>query len=575
MRQTIHLLTAIKLHSLGQLEAAKIEYKRHIEANPNDCYAKGWFAGLMAQLGSKEEALALINTALATDANNPDFIRTKGNLLLEAGRYQEALDWFSLGLTFMPNDGPMLVGKASCQLGLNDPNKAEQTAKKAVMVMSSAPQAWLTLGKALSELDDELGAIDALQKAVSLKSDYHAARLALAQSFVRAREYENAIKHLEILRNYEPMAQKCLPLLSEALRRLGNPEIADKLISKELLDTSRDPNLFVAKGACLKDLGHKHEASEAYRKALEIDSRNVEALTSHAFLELSNSNFSSGWELLEKAHSLKARGSKMRLADWRGESTADPVLILAEQGLGDQILFLTLLADVKTKAKNVTVQCDQRLLPILQVTHPEVNFVDRNTVLNQKDFACITRLSHLGKIFRPDVGSFKYQRNATITLPPNDKFTNLTCTQRYGISWKSVGAVYSGLKSLELHHFNKYLARPETEVFSLQYGEVSKEIDEFNQHSKVRLLEVPDLDVTHCLFELAQFMLSCDLIITISNSTAHIAGGLGLPTIVICPDHGGRHWYWDHQMNGRSLWYPSVRILSTHEFLSSPQNTWN
>jgi tetratricopeptide (TPR) repeat protein len=573
MRQATQLQTAFSLHSSGQFATAKIAYERYIKAHPHDHHAKGWFAGLLAQMGRKEDAFILINVALEADPNNPDFIRIKGNLLLETGQYEDALRHFRLGLSFLPDDGPMLIGGASCQLALNDPIAAKQTAQKAVKVMSTTPQAWLNLGKALSELGEELEAIEALKTAVSLKSDYHAARLALAQSFVTTKKYEKALEHLEILRNYAPMEQKWLPLLSETLRKLGKPKRANLVIPNEILDTSRDPNLFIAKGACLKDLGHKNQAREAYRKALEIDSTNVEALTSQSFLELSNLNFSWGWELLEKAHSHRVRDSNPNLPAWRGECTAEPVLVLAEQGLGDQILFLTLLSEVKNKARNVTVQCDRRLLPILQETHPEVCFVDRNTAPNKKDFAFVTRLSHLGKIFRPDLGSFNRQRDKSITVSSNDKFTKSTFIQRYGISWKSIGAGYSGLKSLDLELFSSYLGDSKTEVFSLQYGDVSEEIDKFNQHSEISLLRVPGLDVTNCLHELAQFMLSCDLIITVSNSTAHLAGGLGVSTKVICPEHGGRHWYWDHHINGQSLWYPSVEILSIHEFLGRPQGT--
>ena len=36
-----------------------------------------------------------------------------------------------------------------------------------------------------------------------------------------------------------------------------------------------------------------------------------------------------------------------------------------------------------------------------------------------------------------------------------------------------------------------------------------------------------------------------DLFITVSNSTAHFAGALGIPTILICPKKSSTYYYWN------------------------------
>lgn len=566
-----HLRSAFSLHSSGQLDDAKIAYERHLNTHPNDAFAKGWFAGLMAQMGQREKALLLVTSALETEAGNPDFIRIKGNLLLEGGLFEEALSCFNCGLSILPHDGPMLVGKSSCQLGLNEPTQAKHTSERAVIVLPDAPQAWFNLGKALSELDAHCEAVDALSRAIALKSDYHLARLVMAQSQIKTGDYRGALEQLEVLRGSNSKDQRWLPMLSETLRKLGQPDKAHQLVSDEMLRQSEDPSLWVAKGTSLKDLGRRAEAREAYWGALKRDSTNVEALTSLAFLELSSFNFSSGWAFLEKAHSLRKPWlTDAALPPWTGQSTAEPVLILAEQGLGDQILFTTLLLEAKNRAKNLTVQSDPRLLPLLRETHPEVRFVDRNLVLNRSDFTFFTRLSHLGGIFRRDLESFQSQPRKTIKATRSNSFPRLPQTKRFGISWRSIGAAYSKLKSVDLPDFRALFLYPKSEVFSLQYGEVSKEIDAFNETFESPALQVPNFDITNDLWELSQLLLSCDLVVTVSSSTAHLAGGLGVASIVICPEGGGRHWYWDHQINNQSLWYPSVKILTIQEFLQAP-----
>ena len=51
-----------------------------------------------------------------------------------------------------------------------------------------------------------------------------------------------------------------------------------------------------------------------------------------------------------------------------------------------------------------------------------------------------------------------------------------------------------------------------------------------------------------------------DLFITVSNSTAHFAGALGIPTILICPKKSSTYYYWNTH-DGSSIWYKNVKVL--------------
>ena len=45
-----------------------------------------------------------------------------------------------------------------------------------------------------------------------------------------------------------------------------------------------------------------------------------------------------------------------------------------------------------------------------------------------------------------------------------------------------------------------------------------------------------------------------------SNSTAHFAGALGVPTILICPKKSSTYYYWDYA-DGKTPWYKSISII--------------
>jgi hypothetical protein len=50
--------------------------------------------------------------------------------------------------------------------------------------------------------------------------------------------------------------------------------------------------------------------------------------------------------------------------------------------------------------------------------------------------------------------------------------------------------------------------------------------------------------------------------VSVSNTTVHVAGGLGAPVWTLAPLGAGRMWYWFAPVNpwGTSLWYPCMRV---------------
>jgi ADP-heptose:LPS heptosyltransferase len=86
----------------------------------------------------------------------------------------------------------------------------------------------------------------------------------------------------------------------------------------------------------------------------------------------------------------------------------------------------------------------------------------------------------------------------------------------------------------------------------------------------VRLLRFDEVDYTNDLEELLAILESCDLLITTSNATAHLAGALGKRTWLLYPADNPPFHYWSHGGSGRSLWYPSVEIVTSPQLEQWP-----
>ena len=111
--------------------------------------------------------------------------------------------------------------------------------------------------------------------------------------------------------------------------------------------------------------------------------------------------------------------------------------------------------------------------------------------------------------------------------------------QKYkiGLSWKSFSDKFAKDKSLKLKDFNKIFNLANCDIFNLQYGFVEDEIGSFNNTTKNKLINIEDLDLYNDFEGIASLLKSLDVFISVSNSTAHLAGALGVKTILIKPEN--------------------------------------
>jgi hypothetical protein len=134
-----------------------------------------------------------------------------------------------------------------------------------------------------------------------------------------------------------------------------------------------------------------------------------------------------------------------------------------------------------------------------------------------------------------------------------------------GVSWHSHRATAGNRKSLPLDQWGPIAACPGLTFVSVQYGETEADLAAAGR-AGVAVHSDPEVDATHDMEGLAAQLAALDLVISVSNTTVHLAGGLGLPVWVLAPVGGGSLWYWfGGQTPGSgpqgSPWYPNLRIF--------------
>jgi len=97
------------------------------------------------------------------------------------------------------------------------------------------------------------------------------------------------------------------------------------------------------------------------------------------------------------------------------------------------------------------------------------------------------------------------------------------------LNFEKERAKFEHEKSARLQDFEGLLRNPDFRFVDLQYGETSADRSSVAVDCGVQVLHLDDIDNTNDIDGLAALISACDAVITVSNTTAHLAGALGRP----------------------------------------------
>ena len=101
------------------------------------------------------------------------------------------------------------------------------------------------------------------------------------------------------------------------------------------------------------------------------------------------------------------------------------------------------------------------------------------------------------------------------------------------------------------------LAKIPATFVNLQYGDVEGELQVLNKTKDFNIIDVEEVDKFNDLDGLAALITACDIVVSIDNSTVHLAGALGIDTRVLLPKVADERWGLD---GCDSYWYDSLKL---------------
>jgi len=536
-----HYNLGVFLQRAGRAEEAAAAYRRAIGARPAFPAALNNLGNVLRTSGRLEEAGEQYARALAIDANFAEAHSNWGAALREAGRVDEAIPHLERALAIKPNLMGALNNLGIAYFARMRTADAIACYRRALAIDPDAHEALTNLGNALASQGEHAEAGRCYRRVIELQPR-------------RADAYNN----LALLLQEDGDAAGALAGYEQALAL--DPAHADAMSNV---------------GFLLESQGRREEAMARYRRALEANPRLARAAHNLGLAHLFRGEFMPGWDLVENRFDTVPPVTPRRpLPQPRFEADdfghGHRIALWREQGVGDQLLHATLVPELESRGEDFVLELDRRLLPAFARSHPRWNVVAIED--SDQAFASCDRqlpLGSLARLVRPDAASFMRQPRALLAPDPGRVAryrTQLGASGRVvGISWRSFQPKVRGKlqrdKSAPLATFAALSHRPGVRLLDLQYGDTAEERDAFARAGGV-LERLEGLDLFADLEGVMAAIAACDVVVTTSNVTAHLAGAIGKRTLLVFLRGAPAFHYWMPASDGHCLWYPSIEIVS-------------
>ncbi len=593
---------AFAAHSAGRLDEAERGYRAVLAHTPG--HADAWhLLGLIShQRGRPEEAVPAIQRALQLSGPQATYFTNLGVVLETLGRSAEAAEILTKAIALEPKSFGAAFALASSLARLGKLDGAEAHFRQAIALEPTSAPAYNSLGSILQSrgcrdeaeasyrralalnprharahynlgtLLKDCGLLDAavesFRVALSISPDLAEAHVNLGTILHDQGHIDQAIAHARQAIALNPQDAVAHNNLGAALRDSGQ---LDAAIDSYAAAIALKPSMAEARhneGVALQKLGREEEALESYKRAQDLKSDFAEAEQNAALLMLMRGNFAEGWKLYESRWRKGQAWRDFPYPLWQGQD-GGTVLVWGEQGVGDEILYASMIPDLIARGQNVVIETDKRLTGLFERSFPGAKAIARRSppdpATQSAEISWHSPLANLGRWLRPDAASFP--KRASYLRPDAERQAHYRALLKegnpraiVGITWASINPKIGRQKSINLGQWIPILTMPGVRFVDLQYGDTDTARAALASETGVSLTHIPDLDLTHDLEGAAALAAACDLVISVSSTTAHLAASTGCPTWVLVPATGGNLWVWMHGLD-HTPWYPNATIF--------------
>ena len=525
--------TALELQRVGKLDESKDIYIKILQKEPNNFEALHFLGVIAYQCKDYQLAIDLISMSIELMPNNPVALSNLGNALKELDRFDEALTKFDLAIALNPLSISAIFNRGLVLIRAKKLDQALHSFNTVIKIDPNFIEAFHSRALVLRDLGSLTEAINSLNKAISLKPDYAQAYFERGAILVNLKQFDLAMESYD----------SAINLKANYFEAIHN------------------------RGFLFMEMGKLKLAIENFDKAISLQNTNPEAHKNKALALLANGQFEEGFELYEWRWRTANFGGLARSSPgplWLGSQSLSgkTILLQAEQGIGDVIQFCRYVQGISDLGAHVILEAPKKLVGLLKSLRGNYEVMSIDDALPHFDYRCpIMSLPRALKTTLHNIplsqGYLKADQKRVSQVQEELKLKNPHSKKLCGISWLSKADKTGLFRSIHLKDFIGMLDNDDLLYVNLQYGEVDQEIAQLIKDLGVTVVNLKSINMYEDIDGLAAIIEACDLIISIDNTTVHLAGALGKDTRVLLPYVPEWRWMIDRK---DSPWYQSLRL---------------
>ncbi len=481
----------------------------------------------LEKLGELHKAIQFFEKAVELDPADAQLYYNLGNTAWRLEMQEGAVRLFRFYIDMAPEDPRGHNNLASVLRDMGRYEDALETARAALYTCPEDPFLWNTVGTILTERGDVDDSATFFQEALRLDPKFGLARHNMACAAYMIGDYQGA-----------------LDLWRQAARDLVHDEVRQCEIGHGVAH-------------CLLGIGRLEE----------------------------------GWAKWEIRHNPNFRQVSLFALPgerWTGEDPAGKrILIIGEQGIGDEIKFATALPDLIDRVGpdgKVLIAVTDRLVPLFQRAMPEAVVGPLATTRHNGKILRVAPwaqdwIAQHGPIdlnapmgdtlrwLRRDIEDFTPARPFLKADP--DRVTHwrgrlnaLGPGPHVGLCWRS--GLMTAVRTkfyCPLTKWGPVLQVPNIRWINLQYDDYAADREQMARSHGVQITHFDDLDLRNDLDDNAALCAALDLVISAPTAAAALAAAIGTPTWVVA-----NTILWTNLGTDRLPWYPDTRLFVPSRF---------
>ena len=583
---------------IEEFENSIIYYKKAIEINPN--YTEAYINLGISQknLEQYEASINNFKTALELQPENYNIYFYIGMVFQLSQNYELSVDYLLKFIKKVPDNINALFNLSLSYIYLKKYNDSNFYLKKILSINNNHYESLCSIASNYFNLNDlknskdfflkahainykDINILSNLSKIYILENSLSEAEIFINKTLELDPNNAAALNSLGIIKSKKNQKEEAKILYEQAVatksdfidplinlgmyfRQKGDYANAFKFYKKAMLIDSDNLNLLLNYAIALTNMRYFKRANNLYEKCIQIDNKNNGAYYNYSLNLVRTKKFDKGWEFYNKrwrAFPDIFKFLKTEKPLWTG-GFKKKVFVWFEQGIGDEIMFASLVKEISESFDDVIFGVNEKLISVFENSFSKnIKFVNKNDY-KKYSFDYHVPIGNLLKYFRKNEKDFNQKPWLRVSNNFSDyisrEFLSLPKENlKIGISWKTNNERESIKRNIDLLSILKKIYNENVSFINLQYGDISKELDIVKRKLKINILDLKKISNFNNIDGLLQIMFKCDVIISIDNSTIHLASSIGKDTRALIPYSSDFRW---GLRSNKSYWYENLKL---------------